>query len=191
MNVKKLIFLLFCSMVIFTFLWSCAGTQEAMVEEPVTKKPAEKKEEKIAKVEEPKVELKALEWTTSVMDAEVKMGGRAVTVPDNYTKYALTIRSLERNKFELYLEERGMAPKLLMKGTSTLKPDREGKIAFKVIDIEEDYVQPLFDVLGLRVLRKDELRDNYYLYGSLKKRGVSVLEAYDMGSSVVMKFSPK
>ena len=193
MSFKKIIFVVFCGMIVFAFLLNCAGPKEAVkVEKPAEKKvekPAEKKEEKVAKVVEP--EVKPMEWTTKVMDADVEMGGKAVAVPNEYGKYSLTLRSLERNQFELYLEERGAAPKLLLEGTSTLEPDREGKIAFRVTDINEEYVQPIFDVLGLRVLKKDELRDNYYLFGSFKERGVSTLEAYDMESSVVMKFTPK
>ncbi len=198
MSFKKIIFIVFCGMIVFAFLLNCAGPKEAVkVEKPAEKeevakveKPAEKKEE-VAKVVEPEVKMKPMEWTTAVKDAEVKMGGKAVMVPEEYAKYSLTLRALERNQFELYLEERGAAPKLLMEGTSTLKPDSEGKIAFRVTDINEGYVQPIFDVLGLRVLKKDELRDNYYLFGSFRERGISTLEAYDMGSSVVMEFTIK
>jgi hypothetical protein len=187
MSFKKIVFILFCGMVVFSFLLSCAGPKEAVKEE----KPAEKKEEVAKAVEpEPKVEMKPMEWTTAVKDAEVEMGGKAVRIPKEYSKYSLKLRSLERNKFELYLEERGAAPVLLLEGTSTLKSDREGRIAFRITDIDEESVQPIFDVLGLRVLKKDELRDNYYLFGTLKERGVSTLEAYDMGGSVIMEFSP-
>jgi hypothetical protein len=190
MNCKKTIFVILCSVVTCALLWSCAGPKPAVKEEePVAEKKVEKKE--VAKVVEPEVKFEPIEWTTKVMDAEVKMGGTPVYVPEEYEKYALTLRSLEDNKFELYLEERGRSPKLMLKGSSTLKPDREGKIAFHITDIVEENVQPVFDVLGLRVLKKDELRDNYYLYGSLKKRGASLLEAYDMNSSVVMEFRTK
>jgi len=190
MNFKKLIFILFCFVVIFAVIWSCAGPKEAVkVEKPVEKKVEPEKE--IAKVEVPKVELKPMEWTTAVNDAEVTMGGKAVSVPKEYSKYALMLRSLEKNKVELFVEEKGMAPTLLLRGTSTLKPDREGRIAFQVTEINEERIQPLFDVLGLRVLRREELRDNYYLFGSFEEKGVSVLEAYDMGNSVTMKFFRK
>ncbi len=187
MNFKKLIFILFCCGVIFAILWSCAGPKEAVkVEEPVEKKVEPEKE--IAKVEVPKVEFKPMEWTTAIKDAEVTMGGKAVIVPKEYSKYALTLQALEKNKVEVYLEEEGMAPTLLLKGNSTLKPDKEGRIAFQVTEIIEERVQPVFDVLGLRVLRKEELRDYYYLFGSFEEKGVSVLEAYDMDNSVTMKF---
>jgi len=184
MSFKKIILFVFCGMIVFAFLLNCAGPKEAVKVE----KPAEKEE--VAKAVEPEVEMKPMEWTTKVKDAEVEMGGKAVTVPKEYGKYSLTLRSLEKNQFEFYLEERGAAPKLLLKGTSTLEPDREGRIAFRVTDINEEYVQPLFDVLGLRILKKDELRDNYYLFGTLKEGGISILEAHDMGSSVTMKFTP-
>ena len=185
MSFKKIILVVFCGMIGFAFLLNCAGPKEAVKVE----KPAEKKEE-VAKAVEPEVEMKPMEWTTKVKDAEVEMGGKAVRIPKEYGKYSLMLRSLERNQFELYLEERGAAPILLLEGTSTLESDREGKIAFRVTDINEDHVQPLFDVLGLRVLKKNELRDNYYLFGSLKESGVSILEAYDMGNCVTMKFTP-
>jgi hypothetical protein len=184
MSFKKIILVVFCGMVVFAFLLNCAGPQEAVKVE----KPAEKEE--VAKAVEPEVEMKPMEWTTKVKDAEVEMGGKSVRIPKEYGKYSLMLRSLERNKIELYLEERGAAPILLLKGTSTLESDREGRIAFRVTDINEDSVQPIFDILGLRVLKKDELRDNYYLFGTLKERGVSTLEAYDMGSSVTMEFTP-
>ena len=184
MSLKKIFLLVFFGMVVFSLLLNCAGPKEAVkVETP------EEKEE-VVKAVEPEVEMKPMEWITVVKDAEVELGGKAVIIPKEYDKYSLMLRSLEKNQFELYMEERGTAPKLLLKGTSTLEADREGKIAFHVTDINADHVQPLFDVLGLRVLRKNELRDNYYLYGSLKESGVSVLEAYDMGNSVTMKFTP-
>jgi hypothetical protein len=189
MNFKKLIFIVFCSFAIFAFLWSCAGPKEVVKEEETVEKKEEKKE--VAKVVEPEVVFEPMVWTTSVKDAEVKMGGTLVNIPEEFEKYSLTLKVPEENEFELYLEARGMAPKLMLKGTSTLEPDREGKIAFNVTEITEENVQPVFDVLGLRALREDELRDNYYLYGSLKERGVSVLEAYDMNSSAVMKFTQK
>jgi hypothetical protein len=189
MNCKKTIFVILCSVFACALLWSCAAPKPAVKEEKPVEKKVEKKE--VAKVVEPEPKFEPMEWTTKVMDAELKMGGTPVYVPENYEKYSLTLRALENNKFELYLEERGMSPKLMLKGTSTLESDREGKIAFKVSDIVEANVQPVFDVLGLRVLKKGELRDNYYLYGSFKKRGVSTLEAYDMNSSVVMEFRTK
>ncbi len=189
MNGKKTIFVILCSVFTCALLWSCAAPKPAVKEKEPVERKVEKKE--VARAVEPEAKFEPIEWTTKVMDAEVKMGGTPVYIPDEYGKYSLTLRALENNKFELYLEERGMAPKLMLKGTSTLEPDREGKIAFKVSEIVEQTVQPVFDVLGLRVLKKDELRDNYYLYGSLKKRGVSLLEAYDMNSSVVMKFAKK
>ena len=183
MSFKKIVLVVICGMVVFSFLLNCAGPKETVkVEEPA-------KKEEVAKAVEPEVEMKPLEWTTKVSEADVKMGGDAVIVPKEYNKYSLTLRSVDKKHFELYLEERGAAPKFLMRGASTLKSDNEGKIAFHVTDINERHVQPLFDVLGLRVLKKNELRDSYYLYGSLKKRGVSILEAYDLGSSVSMKFT--
>jgi len=186
MNCKRTIFVILCSVFACALLWSCAAPKPAVKE----KKPVEKKveEKEVAKVVEPEPEFEPMEWTTKVMDADVKMGGTPVYVPEDYEKYSLTLRALENNRFELYLEASGMAPKLMLKGTSTLEPDREGKIAFKISEVVEENVQPVFDVLGLRVLSEDELRDSYYLYGSFKKRGVSMLEAYDMNSSVVMKF---
>jgi len=194
MNCKKTIFVILCSVVTCALLWSCAGPKPAVKEkEPVAEKKVEKKVEKkeVAKVVEPEVKFEPIEWTTKVMDADVKMGGTPVYVPEDYEKYSLTLRALENNRFELYLEASGMAPKLMLKGTSTLEPDREGKIAFKISEVVEENVQPVFDVLGLRVLSEDELRDSYYLYGSFKKRGVSMLEAYDMNSAVVMEFRTK
>jgi hypothetical protein len=183
MSFKKSILVVFCGMIVFAFLLNCAGPKEAVkVEKPV-------KEEEVAKAVEPEVEMKPMEWTTKVKDAEVEMGGDAVNIPREYSKYSLTLRSLKNNQFELFLEESGAEPKLLLKGSSTLESDREGRIAFHVTDINEEHVQPLFDVLGLRVLKKDELRDNYYLYGTFKERGVSILEAYDIGNSVTMKFT--
>jgi len=184
MSFKKIIVVVFCGMVVFSFLLNCAGPKEAVKIET----PAEKEE--VVKAVEPEVEMKPIEWITKVEDADVEMGGKAVTVPKEYGKYSLMLRSFKKSQFELYLEERGAAPKLLLKGTSTLESDREGKIAFRVTDINEDHVQPLFNVLGLRALKKNELRDNYYLFGSLKESGVSILEAYDMGSLVTMKFTP-
>jgi hypothetical protein len=184
MSLRKSIWVVFCGMIVFAFLLNCAGPKEAVkVEKPVTEK-------EVAKAVEPEVEMKPMEWTTKVKDAEVEMGGDAVNIPREYSKYSLTLRSLKNNQFELFLEESGAEPKLLLKGSSTLESDREGRIAFHVTDINEEHVQPLFDVLGLRVLKKDEMRDNYYLYGTFKERGVSILEAYDMGNSVTMKFTP-
>jgi hypothetical protein len=188
MYFKKLIFIVFSCVVVLTILWSCAGTGEVVVEKPEEKKEVEKE---IAKAVEPEVEFKPAVWATAIKDAEVKMSGKSVSVPRDFRKYSLTLRALEENKFEVYLEERGMAPLFLISGASTLEPDKDGKIAFQVTDINEEHVQPIFDVLGLRVLKKGELRDNYYLHGSLEDEGVSVLEAYDMNSSVTMKFSPK
>jgi len=184
MSFKKIALVVFFGMVVFSLILNCAGSKEAVTVET----PAEK--EDVAKAVEPEVEMKPMEWITIVKDAEVELGGKAVIVPKEYSKYSLMLRSLEKNQFELYLEERGTAPKLLLKGTSTLESDREGKIAFHVTDINEDHVQPLFNVLGLRVLKENELRDNYYLFGSLKESGVSILKAYDMGNSVTMKFTP-
>ncbi len=188
MNFKSLVFIVLSSMVILTFLWSCAGTGEVVVEKPEEKKEVEKE---IAKAVEPEVEFKPSEWATAIKDAEVKMSGKSVSVPKDFRKYTLTLKELKENKFEVYLEERGKAPILLLSGDSTLEPDKDGKIAFKVAEINEEHVQPIFDVLGLRVLRKSELRDNYYLHGSFEDRGVSVLEAYDLNSSVIMEFSRK
>jgi hypothetical protein len=188
MNFKKLIFIVLSFVVILTFFWSCAGTGEVVVEKPEEKKEVEKE---IAKAVEPEVEFKPSEWATAIKDAEVNMSGKSVTVPKDFRKYMLTLRVPEENKFEIYLEARGMAPLLLLTGASTLKPDKDGKIAFRVAEIDEEHVQPIFDVLGLRVLKKSELRDSYYLHGSFEDEGVSVLAAYDLNSSVIMKFSPK
>jgi hypothetical protein len=190
MYFKKLIFIVFSCVVILTFLWSCAGTGEVVVEKPEEKKEVEVEKE-IAKAVEPEVEFEPAEWATAIKDAEVRMSGKSVNVPKDFRKYVLTLRALKDNKIEVYLEERGMAPQLLLSGASTLEPDKDGKIAFQVAEINEEQVKPIFDVLGLRVLRKGELRDNYYLHGSLEDEGVSVLEAYDMNSSVTMKFSRK
>ena len=189
MSFKKVMLFVFCGVVVFSFFLNCAGPKEVVKEEPPEKKEEVVKE--VVKEPEPEVEVKPMEWTTRVKDADVKLGGKAVYVPKAYDAYSLTLRSFGDNQFELLLEQSGAAPKLLFKGTSTLKPDSEGKIAFHITEVNEGNVQPLFDVLGLRALKKHELRDNYYLYGSLKKSGVSTLQAFDAGNSVVMKFTLK
>jgi len=191
MNLKKLIFVAFCCSLLVAFFWSCAGPKEAVkVEEPEKKKVVEPEKE-IAKTVEPEVEYKPMVWTAALKDAEVNMGGESVIVPGEYRDYSLTIKALERNMVEVYLEEKGMGSELVMECISTLKPDMEGKIAFRVTDMNEEYLQPLFDVIGLRVLNISELRDNYYLFGSFEERGVSFLSAYDMDSSVVFEFTRK
>jgi len=188
MNIKKIIFTAFCCSLVVAFFWSCAGPKEAVkVEEPAKKEVVEPEKE-VAKVE-PEVKAKPMEWKAALNDAEVRMGGDAVIIPDDYRDYSLIIRKLERNMVEIYLQEKGMKPVLVMEAVSNLKTDSEGKIAFQVTDMNNEYLDPLFDVIGLRVLDKNELRDNYYLFGSFKERGVSTLNAYDMGSSVAFKFN--
>jgi hypothetical protein len=189
MNIKKIIFIAFCCSVVVVFFWSCAGPKEAVkVEEPV-KKEVKEPEKEVAKKVEPEVKFKPMEWKAELKDAEVKMGGDVVLIPNEYRDFSLILRGLENNMVEVYLEEKGMKPTLVMECISTLKPDSEGKIAFKVTDMNNEYLDPLFDVIGLRVLDMSELRDSYYLFGSFKERGVSVLNAYDMDSSVAFKFN--
>jgi hypothetical protein len=119
------------------------AAKEEVAEEPVAKEevaeePAEEMEVEeqieVAKVVEPEPEVAFVpeEWTTTVKDAVVTMGGTEVIVPEEFEDYALTLRVLEENKIELYLEEAGMAPELLLTGISSLEPDDEGKIAFQV-----------------------------------------------------------
>jgi hypothetical protein len=179
------------------------AAKEEVAEEPVAKEevaeePAEEMEVEeqieVAKVVEPEPEVAFVpeEWTTTVKDAVVTMGGTEVIVPEEFEDYALTLRVLEENKIELYLEEAGMAPELLLTGISSLEPDDEGKIAFQVSEIKEENVQPVFDLLGLRVLDEDELRDDYFLFvESFDESGVAVLEAFDMDSSATMEFTRK
>ncbi|MFW6139056.1 MAG: hypothetical protein ACOC7U_07780 [Spirochaetota bacterium] len=190
MNLKKIIFTVLGCMVIFSFLWSCAGPKKAVVEEPVKEKKVEKEKE-IAKAEAEEAEFKPIEWTTAVKDAEVEMEGEPVQITEEFKDYYITIKKLENKNIEVYLEKKGGVKKLLLSATSSLKPDDKGRIAFHVTSLNEENLTPVFDVLGLQVLDEDELRENYYLFGSFEKSGVSVLEAYDFNSSVTMKFTRK
>jgi hypothetical protein len=190
MNIKKLMVVMLCCFLAVAFFWSCAGPKEAVkVQEP--EKKAVEPEKEVAKKAEPKVEYQPMAWTTALKDADVKIGGDSVVIPEEYADYSLTILALDGNKFEVYLDQKGGKSNLALTGTSTMIPDSEGKIAFHITDVNKGYLQPLFDVIGLRVLNMDELRDNYYLFGSFEKSGVSVLSAYDMGSSVVFHFTRK
>ena len=189
MNIKKIIFIAFCCSLVVAFFWSCAGPKEVVKVEEPAKKEVKEPEKEVAKKVEPEVKFVPMEWKAALKDAEVKMGGDVVVIPDDYMDYSLIIRALERNMVEIYLHEKGMKPIKVMDCISTLKPDSEGKIAFKVTGLNNEYLDPLFDVIGLRVLDMDELRDNYYLFGSFKERGVSTLNAYDLGSSVAFKFA--
>ena len=181
MKAKRCIQAVLLVAIALTITIGCASTpgEEELVE---VKQPA-----KVAAAEKP-APAKPMEWIARVADAEVMVGSATASIPKAYDPFELLLKVPEKDIFELILLEPGADPKLLLVGESTLKPDPEGKIAFHIIEIDEGNVQPIFDVLGLRVLSKDRLRDAYFLFGELKKQGVSMLKAYDMGRAVTMKF---
>jgi hypothetical protein len=145
--------------------------------------------QEIARKSEPASPPDPMEWKAALENAEVKMNGQTVRIPREFRDYALIVQEEGRSNVDIYLQEGGRRPVKVMECISDLEPDREGKIAFRVTDMNREYLEPLFGVLGLRVLDRNELRDEYYLFGSFDERGVSILHAYDMNSSVVFRFT--
>ena len=101
---KRIALVVLCALMVVSFLTNCAGTKEAVEEEPA---PA-----KVATAEKPaepaKVEKKIPEWVAKVTDAEVMVGSRAASIPKAYESYSLMLRAPEMGAFELFLVEKGI-----------------------------------------------------------------------------------
>lgn len=191
MRFNRIMFIGLCCFLAFLF-WSCAGSKQTVQrEQPAEQESMESMEsgQEIARKSEPASPPDPMEWKAALENAEVKMNGQTVRIPREFRDYALIVQEEGRSNVDIYLQEGGRRPVKVMECISDLEPDREGKIAFRVTDMNREYLEPLFGVLGLRVLDRNELRDEYYLFGSFDERGVSILHAYDMNSSVVFRFT--
>ena len=182
MSAKRSVYLVVSIGIVLVLFFGCAGTPEVVEEEPGASRAAE--------TAEPDEEQEPPAWIAAVNDAKVMIDGKSVAIPAAYDPFSLIIKAPETDVYELHLIEEGSEPVLLMEGNSTLKTDAQGRVAFTVTYVNEEPVQALFDVLGLRALDPEEMRDAYYLFGEFSMDGPSILKAYDMGRVLELEFNP-